>query len=177
MELNGLIVVAVTLGTIGHVLFLCHCKTQTLHSHSCVYKTVVGTCNLFERDMCTLAPQPRHQVRHPENFLFFHSSTMAREKKGKKRAPKQPARKRKEVHKIRWNPNSAHKNEQLQKWTEDDMITACEMYQEGKLSQREISRCTGIHVATLNKRFHGLEKGTGHRLGGKRAPKVLTEGM
>ena len=160
MELNGLIAVAVTLGTIGHVLFLCQNKTQTLHSHSCVYKMGVRTCNLFEQDMHTPTPQPRHQVRHPEKFLFFHSSTMAREKKGKKRAPKQPAKKRKEVHKIRWNPNSAHKNQQLQKWTEQDMITACEMYQEGKLSQREISRRTGIHLATLNKRFRGLVKGT-----------------
>ena len=56
------------------------------------------------------------------------------------------------------------------------MITASEMYEEGQLSQREISRHTGIHVATLNKRFHGLVKGTGHRLGDKRVPKVLMEG-
>ena len=110
MELNGLIAVAVTPGTIGHVLFLCQSKTQTLHSHSCVNKMVVGTCNLFERDMCTPAPQLRHQARHPENFLFFHSGTMARGKKGKKRAPKQPARKRKEVHKIRWNPKHTRIN-------------------------------------------------------------------
>ena len=47
MELNGLIAVAVTLGTIGHVLFLCQNKTQTLYSHSCVYKTGVGS-NLFK---------------------------------------------------------------------------------------------------------------------------------
>ena len=171
-----LIAVTVTLGTIGHVLFLCQNKTQTLHSHSCVYKTVVGTCNLFEQDMHTPTPQSRHQVGHPEKILFLHLSTMVREKKGKKHPLKQPARKRKEVHKIKWNPNSAHKNQQLQKWTEDDMITACEMYEEGKLSQREISQCTGIHVATLNKRFRGLVKGTGHRLSSKRASKVLTEG-
>ena len=76
----------------------------------------------------------------------------------------------------KWNPKSAHLGEKLQQWTEEDMVKAQKMFQEGKLSQREISRCTGIHVATLNKIFRGLVKGTGHHLGGKWAPKVLTEG-
>ena len=41
------------------------------------------------------------------------------------------------------------------------------MYEEGKLSEREISRQTGIHMATLNKRFRELVKETGHCLNGK----------
>ena len=87
---------------------------------------------------------------------------MVKQKQGK---PK--AKKRKEQHKIKWNPKLAHLGAKLQNWTERDMIRAMEMYEEGKLSQREISRQTGIHVATLNEQFRGLVKGTGHCLGGK----------
>ena len=64
-----------------------------------------------------------------------------------------------------WNPNSDHKNETLQHWTEKDMQKAMQMWDEGKYSQRAVSRATGIHVATLNKWFRGL------------APKVLKHGM
>ena len=39
------------------------------------------------------------------------------------------------------------------------MIRAMEMYKEGKLIQREISRQTGIHMATLNKQFRGASQG------------------
>ena len=174
MELNGLIAVAVIFGTIGHVLFLCQNKTQTFYSHSCVYKMGVGS-NLFKQDIRIFPPiqpihQPRHQARHLKDFDFFHLSTMVKQKQGK---PK--AKKRKEQHKINWNPKSAHLGAKLQNWTERDMIRAMEMYEEGKLTQREISRQTGIHMATLNKQFRGLVKGTGHRLGGKQAPKVLTQ--
>ena len=90
---------------------------------------------------------------------------------------KQKVKKRKEQQKIKWNPKSAHLGAKFQNWTKRDMIRAMEMYEEGKLSQRGISRQTGIHVATLNKRFRGLVKGTGHHLGGKQVPKVLTQGM
>ena len=48
--------------------------------------------------------------------------------------------------------------------------------QKGNTAKGEISRMTGIHVATLNKRLRGLVKGTGHWLGRKRASKVLKEG-
>ena len=53
------------------------------------------------------------------------------------------------------------------------MENAMQMWDEGKYSQRAISRATEIHVVTLNKRFRGLAKGKGHHLGGKWAPKVL----
>ena len=56
------------------------------------------------------------------------------------------------------------------------MQEALDLFQEGKLSQRAIARKTGIHVATLNKRFRGLVKGTGHWLFGNRSGKVLTYG-
>ena len=94
--------------------------------------------------------------------------------KQKQRKPK--AKKRKEQHKINWEPKSAHLGAKLQNMTEQDMIRAMEMYEEGKLSQREISRQTGIHVATLNKQFRGLVKGIGHCLGRKQVPKVLMQG-
>ena len=87
---------------------------------------------------------------------------MVKQKQGKAKV-----KKREEQHKIKWNLKSAHLGTKLQKWTKQDMIRAMEMYEEGKLSQREISRQTGIHMATLNKRFRGLVKGTGHHLGGK----------
>ena len=96
---------------------------------------------------------------------------MARQKQGK-----QKVKKHKEVHKIKWNPKSAHLGIKLQQWTKRDIIKAQELFEEGKLSQREISRRTGIHVATLNKHFRGLVKGTGHHLVGKHASKILTEG-
>ncbi|MCG8626975.1 MAG: hypothetical protein MJE68_33865 [Proteobacteria bacterium] len=83
---------------------------------------------------------------------------------------------RKETHKINWNPKSSHKGEQLQQWSEEDMELAMSLWKEGKMSQRAIARETGIHVATLNKRFRGIVKGSGHRLGGKRVPKVLKQG-
>ena len=170
MELNGLIVVVVILGTIGHVLFPCLNKTQTLHSHSCVETTGVRS-DLFKRDTPTPAEASKtHQARRLNHSDFFILRAMVKQKQGKKKVHK-----RKE-HKIKWNPKSAHLGEKLQQWTEEDMVRAQKMFQEGKLSQREISRCTGIHVATLNKRFRGLVKGTGHRLGGKQAPKVLTKG-
>ena len=87
------------------------------------------------------------------------------------------AKAKKIEHKIKWNPNSAHKNQTLQHWTEKDMEEAMRMWDEGKYIQRASSRATGIHVATLNKCFRGLVKGTGHRLGGKWALKVLKQGM
>ena len=95
--------------------------------------------------------------------------------KGKKGSAKGTAKTRKE-HKIKWNPKSAHKGEKIQNWTEEDMQEALDLFKEGKLSQRAITRKSGIHVATLNKRFRGLVKGTGHRLGGNRSGKVLTYG-
>ena len=95
--------------------------------------------------------------------------------KGKKGAAKSAAKPRKD-HKIKWNPNSAHKGEKIQNWTEEDMQEALDLIKQGKLSQRAIARKTGIHVATLNKRFRGLVKGTGHRLGGNRSRKVLMNG-
>ena len=117
--------------------------------------------------------QLRHLVRHLNKLIFFNLSIiMAKQKQGK---PK--VKKRKEVHKIKWNPKSAHLGKKLQQWTEQDMVKAQELYEQGQLNQREISRRTGIHIATLNKCFRGLVKGTGHCLRGKHTPKVLMEGV
>ena len=88
MELNGLIAAVVTLGTIGHVLFLCQKKTQTLHSHSCV-DTMDAESNFFKR--YTHHPptsQPRHQVRHLNKLIFFqfkhhHGEAKTRQTEGK----------------------------------------------------------------------------------------------
>ena len=87
------------------------------------------------------------------------------------------AKAKKSEHKIKWNSNSAHKNQTLQHWTEKDMEEAMRMWNKGKHSQRAIARTTGIYVATLNKHFRGLVKGTGHQLGSKWALKVLKRGM
>ena len=66
----------------------------------------------------------------------------------KQKQGKQKVKNRKEQHKIKWNLKSAHLGAKFQKWTKRNMIRAMEMYEEDKLSQREISRQTGIHVAT-----------------------------
>ena len=57
------------------------------------------------------------------------------------------------------------------------MVEAIELFSTGAYSQRKIAKMVGIHVSTLNKHFRGLVKGTGHRLGGRRMPRVLKEGM
>ena len=96
--------------------------------------------------------------------------------KHSKKGHKDKAVKRKEEHKIAWNPNNAHKNEKIQQWTQDKMREAMELFATGSYSQRKIAKMVGIHVSTLNKRFRGLVKGTGHSLGGCHTPKVLKEG-
>ena len=171
MELNGLIAFTVILGTIGHVWFLCLNKTQTLHSHSCVHRTDAGS-NLFEQD---ITPQPRHQARHRYQKFTLYLKRMVK-KKFSSKPSKGVAKAKKTEHKIKWNPNSAHKNQTLQHCTEKDMEEAMRMWNEGKHSQRAISRATGIHVATLNKCFKALVKGMGHHLSGKWPPKVLKHG-
>ena len=102
---------------------------------------------------------------------------MAPKVKHSKKGHKDKAVKRKEEHKIKWNPNSAHKNENIQQWTKEKMVEAIELFSTGAYSKRKIAKMVGIHVSTLNKHFRGLVKGTGHRLGGCRMPRVLKEGM
>ena len=101
---------------------------------------------------------------------------MAPKVKHSKKGSKDKAVKRKEDHKIKWNPNSAHKNEKIQQWTKEKMVEAIELFSTGAYSQRKIAKMVGIHVSTLNKHFRGLVKGTGHHLGGHRMPRVLKEG-
>ena len=108
MELNGLIAFTVILGTIGHVWCLCLKKTQTLHSHSCVHRTDAGS-NLFKRDI-TL--QPRHQVRHWYRKFSLYLNRMVK-KKFSDKPSRGVAKAKKSEHKIKWNPNSAHKNQNL----------------------------------------------------------------
>ena len=87
---------------------------------------------------------------------------MPKKEKISKKGRKDKASKKKEgPHKIAWNPNSAHKGEQIQQWTQEDMEGAMRLYATGKYSQRAISRKTGIHVATLNKRFRAWCKELG----------------
>ena len=172
MVLNGLFAATVRIGIIGVVLFLYLRVIQSCHFHFCAHFIPVGS-NKVERDDRDNRDTglARHRPRH--SFIFF-STKMPREKTTKKL--KQVAVKRKEVHKIKWNPNSAHKGENIQQWSEEDMVKAMDMYKTGNYSQRAISRATGIHVATLNKRFRGLVKGTGHRLGGAHDSKVFKQG-
>ena len=182
MGSNGLCVCIVVTGFIGVVLYHYLQMIGNSNSHFCAHTMAVGRgttgSKRDKRDTIGSRPQAIHiavLARHQARHLFFISSTMPKTKVSTK-GRKDKAVKRKEGHKINWNPNSAHKGEKLQEWTEDDMKRAFELHAEGKYSQREISRMTGIHVATLNKRLRGLVKGTGHRLGGKRASKVLKEG-
>ena len=101
---------------------------------------------------------------------------MAPKVKHSKKGCKDKAVKGKEEYKIKWNPNSAHKNEKIQQWTKEKMVEAIELFSTGTYSQRKIAKMVGIHVSTLNKHFRGLVKGTGHRLGGCPMPRVLKEG-
>ena len=107
-------------------------------------------------------------------FLFY---SVAPKVKHSKKGRKDKAVQRKEDHKIKWNPNSAHKNEKIQQWTKEKMVEAIELFSTGAYSQRKIAKMVGIHVSTLNKHFRGLVKGTGHCLGGRQMPRVLKEGM
>ena len=102
---------------------------------------------------------------------------MAPKVKHSKKGCKDKAVKRKEEHKIKWNPNSAHKDERIHLWTQEKMVEAIELYSTGAYSQGKIAKMVGIHVSTLNKQFRGLVKGTGHRLGGRHMPRVLKEGL
>ena len=101
---------------------------------------------------------------------------MAPKVKVSKKGRKDKAVKQKAEHKIKWNPNSAHKNESIQLWAEEKMEEAMRLYATGQYSQRKVAKMVGIHVATLNPRFRGIVKGTGHRLGGGQTPKVLKQG-
>ena len=49
---------------------------------------------------------------------------MAPKVKHSKKGHKDKAVKRKEEHKIKWNPNSAHKDERIQLWTQEKMVEA-----------------------------------------------------
>ena len=102
---------------------------------------------------------------------------MAPKVKHSKKGHKDKAVKRKEEHKIKWNPNSAHKDERIQLWTQEKMVEAIELYATGAYSQRKIAKMVGIHVSTLNKQFRGLVKGTEHCLGGRHTSRVLKEGL
>ena len=101
---------------------------------------------------------------------------MAPKVKHSKKGCKDKAVKRKEEAKIKWNPNSAHKNEKIQQWTKEKMVEAIELFSTGAYSRRKIAKMVGIHVSTLDKHFRGLVKGTGYHLGGRQTPRVLKEG-
>ena len=171
------------LGITGPVLSQCQIKILTLFSHFCANRMTVES-DLLIRDTPALnqdTPSLNRDLKWDTTYrpVYLPLETMVCQKysaKGKKGTAKGTAKPRKEHHKIKWNPKSAHKGEKIQNWTEEDMQEALDLFKEGKLSQRAIARKTGIHVATLNKRFRGLVKGTGHWLGGNRSGKVLTYG-
>ena len=176
--LIGFYVQIVLLGTIGCVLYQCLQLTRNCYFHFCV-QNVSRRAVLrwkpernIKRD--TPDPDPVCQVRQPRHTFFFYS--MPPKVKHSKKGRKDKAVKRKEDHKIKWNPNSAHKDERIQLWTQEKMKEAMELFATGAYSQRKIAKMVGIHVSTLNKRFRGLVKGTGHHLGGRCTPKVLKEG-
>ena len=79
---------------------------------------------------------------------------------------------------------SSHRGKRNMKWTIKDMEKAIQMWKdnEGKpeelqLSKREISIITGIPRNTLAERLSGRVKGTGYVAGGRRTPRILTQGQ
>ena len=78
--------------------------------------------------------------------------------------------------------SSAHKNGHLNQWKTDDMKNALKEHHtptpagEVRLSIRALSKKYKIPYATLYKRISGEVKGTGHKSGGRRVPKVFTAG-
>ena len=176
--LIGFYVQIVLLGTIGCVLYQCLQLTRNCYFHFCVQnvsrRAVLSWKTERDNKRDTPDPDPVCQARQPRHTFFFYS--MAPKVKHSKKGRKDKAVKRKEEHKIKWNPNSAHKNEKIQQWTKEKMVEAIELFSTGAYSQRKIAKMVGIHVSTLNKHFRGLVKGTGHRLGGHRTPRVLKEG-
>ena len=176
--LIGFYVQIVLLGTIGCVLYQCLQLTRNCYFHFCVQNVSRRAVLRWktEQDSKRDIPDPDLvcQVRQLRHTFFFYS--MAPKVKHSKKGCKDKAVKRKKDHKIKWNPNSAHKNEKIQQWTQEKMVEAIELYSTGAYSQRKIAKLIGIHVSTLNKQFRGLVKGTGHRLGGHQMPRVLKEG-
>ena len=176
--LIGLYVQIVLLGTIRCVLYQCLQLTRNCYFHFCVQNVSRRAALRWktERDSKRDIPDPHlvYQARQPRHTFFFYS--MAPKVKHSKKGRRDKAVKRKEDHKIHWNPNSAHKNEKIQQWTQEKMREAMELFATGAYSQRKIAKMVGIHVSTLNKRFRGLVKGTGHCLGGHCMPRVLKEG-
>ena len=176
--LIGLYVQIVLLGTIGCVLYQCLQLTRNYYFHFCVQNVSRRAVLSWktERDNKRDTPDPDLvcQARQPRHTFFFYS--MAPKVKHNKKGRKDKALKRMEEHKIKWNPNSAHKNEKIQQWTKEKMVEAIELFSTGAYSQRKIAKMVGIHVSTLNKCFRSLVKGTGHRLGGRRTSRVLKEG-
>ena len=178
--LIGFYVQFVLLGTIGCVSYQCLQLTRNCYFHFCVQnvsrKAVLGqrTERDNKRDTPNFDLGLELQPRQPRQTFFFHR--MAPKVKVSKKGRKDKAVKQKAEHKIKWNPNSAHKHENIQLWAEEKMEEAMRLYATGQYSQRKVAKMVGIHVATLNPRFRGIVKGTGHRLGGRRTPKVLKEG-
>ena len=76
------------------------------------------------------------------------------------------------------DPNSAHKGETLQNWTEKDMQKAFQLKRENpKLSHWKIHKMTGIPYTTVNERLKGRRgTGEGKCAGGKRIPRAMTRG-
>ena len=177
--LIGFYVQIVLLGTIGCVLYQCLQLTRNCYFHFCVQnvsrRAVLRWKTEQDSKRDTPDPDPVCQARLLRHTFFFYS--MPPKVKHSKKGHKDKAVKRKEEHKIKWNPNSAHKDERIQLWTQEKMREAMELFATGSYSQRKIAKTVGIHVSTLNKQFRGLVKGTGHRLGGCCTPKVLKEGM
>ena len=175
--LIGFYVQIVLLGTIGCVLYQCLQLTRNCYFHFCVQnisRRAVLSWKTERDKQDTPDPDLVCQVRQPRHTFFFYS--MAPKVKHSKKGCKDKDVKRKEEHKIKWNPNSAHKNEKIQQWTKEKMVEAIELFSTGAYFQRKIAKMVGIHVSTLNKCFRGLVKGTGHRLGGRQMPRVLKEG-
>ena len=78
---------------------------------------------------------------------------------------------------------SSHRGKRNMNWTLKDMEKAFKMWKdnEGKpkelqFSKREISVITGIPRNTLAERLSGRVKGKGYVAGGRRTPRILTEG-
>ena len=113
--LIGFYVQIVLLGTIGCVLYQCLQLTRNCYFHFCVQNVSRRVVLRWktERDSKRDIPDPDLvcQARQPRHTFFFYS--MAPKVKRSKKGRKDKAVKRKEEHKIKWNPNSAHKDERI----------------------------------------------------------------
>ena len=81
-------------------------------------------------------------------------------------------------------PGSSHKGLKNQRWKAKQMDKAERLWEKNKtlpkheqLSMRRIAEIVGIGKTTVTERLTGWRKGHGHIAGGRRQPRVLSQGQ